>query len=203
MSRNFLFAGDSPETYYYAPLPDLDLRWDGGLITGRSDTYELTWSDPNGEVERIVRLHRDPLPFTGEEQATLLARFDEMLANRPPERRQQIRNAIRFTDTYPFYRRFLCGPKGTLWLRRIRPIRDLTPEEIETLDNNRRPRPGPGFDVFDDRGRYLGIVEVPLELPAGLLMGDRLFGVMKDEFDVEYLQIWHVEGIDRDLQKKE
>jgi len=196
MSRNFRFAGDSPEFSYYAPLPDVDLRWDGGLITGRSDTYELTWIDAKGRIERIVRLHRDRIPFSGEDQAILMARFDELLANRPPERRQQIRNAIRFTDTYPYYRRFMNGPNGTLWLRRIRPIRDMSPEEIELLDNNRSPRPGPGFDVFDDRGRYLGIVEAPLELPIGRLIGNRLFGIMKDELDVEYLQIWRIEGMD-------
>jgi len=199
MSRNFRFAGDSPEFYYYAPLPDLDLRWDGGLITGRSDTYELTWSDAQGRLERIVRLHRDPIPFSAEEQATLMARFDEMLANRPPERRQQIRNAINFTDTYPYYRRFMNGPNGTLWLRTIRPIRDMSPEELELLDNSRSPRPGPGFDVFDGRGRYLGVVEVPLELPLSILIGDRLFGIMKDELDVEYVQIWRIEGMDREV----
>ena len=50
--------------------------------------------------------------------------------------------------------------------------------------------------MFDDRGRYLGIVQVPRELPVGLLIGDRLFGIMKDELDVEYVQIWRIEGMD-------
>lgn len=199
MSRNLRFAGDSPELYFYAPLPDIDLRWDGGLVTGRSDRYELSWSYADGRPERIVRLLRDPTPFTGAEQATLMERFEALLAHLAPERLQQIKNAIRFTDTYPYYRRFMCGPKGTLWLRRVRPISEMGSEEIEALDMNRRPRPGSGWDVFDDRGRYLGIVEAPLELPIGLLMGDRMFGIMKDELDVQYVQIWRIEGLDREV----
>jgi hypothetical protein len=199
MARSFRFAGDSPELYYYAPTPDFDLRWEGGLITGRTDRYELTWRRPDGEPVRIVRLNRDREPFTASEQATLMKRLEEILkqGDRTPERVQQIKNAIHFEDMYPYYRRFMCGPEGTLWLRRIRPISDMSPEEKEALNFNRRPRPGTGFDVFDDQGRYLGVVEAPLEMPLGLLFGDRMFGIMKDEFDVEYVQTWHIEGLDQ------
>jgi hypothetical protein len=146
-----------------------------------------------------VRLNRDPVPFTHAEQATLMDRFDELLANRPPELRHQIRNTIHFTDTYPYYRRLMCGPRGTLWLRRIRTIAEMTPEEIQALNRSLSPRPAGGFDVFDDQGRYLGVVKVPRELPFSALIGDRVFGIMKDELDVEYLQIWRIEGLDREV----
>jgi hypothetical protein len=196
ISRSYEFEGDKPQYRYYAGGPDGDLRWDGGLITGRSDRYELTWWRTDGSRERIVRLHRDPVPFTGAEQAALMNRFDELLANRPPEVRHEIKNAIHFTDTYPYFRRFMSGPRGTLWLRRIRTIAEMTPEEVAELNRSLTPRPAGGFDVFDERGRYLGVVEVPRELPFGLLIGDRLFGIMKDELDVEYVQIWRIEGMD-------
>ena len=195
MSRNFRFVGDVREFHYYAGIAAASLMPSGRLVTGRSDKYELIWRRSDGSPERIVRLAREARPFTEAEQSVLMSRFDEMLANRPPARRQQIKNSIRFEDVYPFYRRFMNGPNETIWLRRIRPIADMGPEEVEELDNNQRPKPGPGFDVFDARGRYLGIVEAPLELPFGLFLGDRLFGIMKDELDVEYLQIWRIEGM--------
>jgi hypothetical protein len=197
-SQSFRFADGEPEQRFYAGRPDIDLRWDEkGLITGRSDTYELTWLNRDGDPERIVRLHREPNPFTPEEQATLMARFDEMLdgTSLSPERKEQIRRTFKFEDTYPYYRRFMNGPRGTLWLRRVLPIRDMTAEQVEALDASFAVRPAPGFDVFDGQGRYLGIVEVPEEMPLGLLNRDRMFGIVKDELDVESLRIYRIEGM--------
>ena len=198
-AQNFQFVGDRPEMRFYAGIPDFDLRWDGGLVTGRSDTYELTWRSPGGAPERIVRLHREPIPFTAAELSTLMARFDEMLksGNRTPERVEQIKSSIRFEDYYPYYRGFKNGPNGTLWLRQVRPIRDLTEEEIQALTASRSVRPGPGWDVFDGQGRYLGVVEAPPNMPAGGMRGDRMFGIVRDEFDVQYLQIYRVEGLEQ------
>ncbi|MEJ2547648.1 MAG: hypothetical protein P8125_07490 [Gemmatimonadota bacterium] len=198
-SQSFRFADGEPEQRFYAGRPDIDLRWDEqGLITGRSDTYKLTWLNLDGEPERIVHLYREPNPFTPEEQATLMARFDEMIdgSRLSPERKQQVRRSIKFEDNYPYYRRFMNGPQGTLWLRRVLPIRDMTPEQVEALTNSISVRPAPGFDIFDAQGRYLGIVVVPEEMPLGLLHGDRMFGIVRDELDVEYLKIYRIEGMD-------
>ena len=197
-AQNFRFVGDTPEISFYAGIPDFDLRWGGGLVTGRSDTYDLTWRLPGGEPERIVRLHREPVPFTSAEQSTLMARLDEMLksSNQTPERIEQIKSSIRFEDHYPYYRGFKNGPKGTLWLRRVRPIRNLTEEEIQALTFSRWVRPGPGWDVFDGQGRFLGVVEAPPELAyGGLRDSGRMFSIVTDEFDVQYLQIYRVEGL--------
>jgi hypothetical protein len=197
-AQSFRFADGEPEYRYYSGRPDFDLRWDGkGLITGRNDSYELTWHDFTGRKEKIVRLRREPNPFTAEEQATLMARFDELIdsSGRSPERKQQIRRSIKFEDNYPYYRRFMNGPHGTLWLRRVLPIRDMTQEQIEALNNSVSVRPSPGFDVFDGQGRYLGIVEVPEEMPLGLWFEDRMCGIVMDELDVQYLRIFRVEGM--------
>jgi len=197
-AQSFRFSDGEPEQRFYAGRPDIDLRWDGqGLITGRSDTYELVWLDAGGKPERIVRLHREPDPFTPEEQSTLMARLNEMIdrAGVPPERKEQIRRSIKFEDNYPYYRRFMNGPRGTLWLRRVLPIRDMTPEQVEALTFSASVRPAPGYDVFDRQGRYLGIVEVPYEMPFGLLDGERMFGIVQDELEVEYLRIYRIEGM--------
>jgi hypothetical protein len=148
-AQSFRFSDGEPERRFYAGRPDIDLRWDGqGLITGRSDTYELVWLDAGGEPERIVRLHREPDPFTPEEQATLMDRFNEMIdgAGAPPERKEQIRRSIKFEDNYPYYRRFMNGPRGTLW----RPSRSR-----RSRSARRCVRP-PGTTCSTDRGGTWG-----------------------------------------------
>ncbi len=201
MSQSFRFAGDVPERRYYAGTPDFDLRWDGGLVTGRSDRYELTWTRSGGEVERIVRLHREPLPFTDAEQATVMESWEERWRDRnlPADRIRQIKATLRFEDSYPYFRGFMMGPQGTLWLRRVRPIRDLTAEEIESLGFASRLLPASSFDVFDGRGRYLGIVECPPEMSLGQLFDDRMLGIVTDEFDVQYVQVLRIEGMDENV----
>lgn len=196
-SQQFRFVDQAPERRYYAGRAFFDLRWDGqGLIVGRSDEYELTWYDRNDVPERIVRLHRERDPLMEEERSALMARLEGLLkrGNRSPERIQQLKNTIAFEPYYPYYRRFMNGPNGTLWIRRIRRIRDMTPEEIEELNFSLSVHAGPGFDVFDRDGRYLGIVQVPDDMPWSLIRGGRLFGIVRDEFDTEYLQIYRIEG---------
>ncbi len=203
IDQSFKFVEGEPQRWYYAGLPDHDQRWDdSGIVTGRSDTYELTWRLPGGQPEKIVRLHREPMPFTVAEQGTLMARFDDMLksGDRTPERVEQIKNTIHFTDYYPYYRRLMNGPDGTLWLRHVRPIQDLSEDEVQALTASSRVRPGPGWDVFDRQGRYLGVVGAPPDLPAGGLRGgNRMVGIVVDEFDVQYLQIYRIEGLEQQL----
>jgi hypothetical protein len=160
--------------------------------------YELTWRLPGGVPERIVRLHREPLAFTENEQSMLMDRLVQILknANQSPEQIAQIKNSVVFEDFYPYYRRFTNGPHGTLWVRQVLPIREMTGEEIEALDFNRRVRPGPSWEVFDGNGRYLGTVEVPPGMTFGLLHGNRMFGVVRDELDVQYLQVYRIEGLE-------
>ena len=150
------------------------------------------------KVAPEIRFYAGIPDFTSAEQTTLMARLDEMLksSNQAPERIEQIKSSIRFEDHYPYYRGFKNGPKGTLWLRRVRPIRNLTEEEIQALTFSRRVRPGQGWDVFDGQGRFLGVVEAPPELAyGGLRDSGRMFSIVTDEFDVQYLQIYQVEGL--------
>lgn len=46
------------------------------------------------------------------------------------------------------------------------------------------------FDAFDDDGRYLGTLETRLRVatvPAPIVFGDTLWGVVRDELDVPYV----------------
>ena len=43
------------------------------------------------------------------------------------------------------------------------------------------------FDVFDDRGRYRGRLGAGMPLSGVRVVGDRLYGVTRDELGVSYL----------------
>jgi hypothetical protein len=51
------------------------------------------------------------------------------------------------------------------------------------------------WDVFDSEGRYLGIVTMPDRFSPFSLVGDRLYGVWRDEFEVQYVRVFRITGV--------
>ena len=194
----FRMAGDAPERHYYAGLPDFDLRWDGGIVTGRSDRYELHWYDESERLEKIVRLHRPPAPFTDRDRALLSDRFDAVMEqyNVPPENVARFRSTVRFEDHYPVFRAFYCGPKGTFWVQQVRPLTEMNDSELESVGAGTMPPGSANWDVFGDEGRYLGVVEIPEEMDFFLLESpDRLIGRWTGELDVQQLVVFQIVGM--------
>ncbi|MCK5447141.1 MAG: hypothetical protein KAJ43_03315, partial [Gemmatimonadetes bacterium] len=51
------------------------------------------------------------------------------------------------------------------------------------------------WDVFDADGRYLGVVTMPDRFSAFSLKGDLLYGVWRDEFEVQYVKVYRITGL--------
>lgn len=192
-SQTFRFAGDDPEWRPYAGQTDFDLRWDGGLVMGRSDSYRLLWKDSHGQLERIVTLRRDPIPFTRSDRAIFMERLKEQIGR--PDRLEQAKNALILPDAYPYYRRFICGPRGSLWLQKVQPLRNMSEEELEAFPVGGLAPGLPAWDVFDGEGRYLGVVEIPLGIERIALFVDHVFGVYEDELDVQHVIVFDIDGL--------
>ena len=113
-----------------------------------------------------------------------------------PERRAFVTSTLRFENHYPAYRTFRHGPRGTLWVQQVRPIGALTPEEVEAEEGVYPwPYGSTKWDVFDAEGRYLGVVDIPGDPKLILFYGDRLYGVWKDELDVQHLVVMEIDGL--------
>jgi hypothetical protein len=190
--------GGATISHFYRGEPDFDLCY-GMLVTGHSDEYRLTWQRPDGTVERIATLDREPLALTDEDQATFLRSFDLMAqeAQMSYARVAERKSRIWFESTYPAYRRFVCGPAGTLLVQRIRPLRELSVGEIEL--NSLAPG-ADEWDVFDREGRYLGAAPLPIPPHRHAFTRDStgawlMFGLERGEFDVPHAAVWRIEGI--------
>jgi hypothetical protein len=198
--RFFTGEGDNRLMHFYRGGPDHDLC-DGRIVIGHSDEYRLVWQSLDGTVERVVTLDRERLEFTGEDEAALLRGFDAFAQQNqmPLERAAEIKSRMRFEKMYPAYSRFVCGPAGTLLVRRIRPVREL--DEAQLLANLGTDPPGADeWDVFDREGRYLGVAPLPgpphrhaftQEASGAWLMST----LERDELDVPYAAVFRIEGI--------
>jgi hypothetical protein len=49
-------------------------------------------------------------------------------------------------------------------------------------------------DVYDRDGRYLGVVQMPERFQPRTFRGDKIYGVWRDELDVQYVMRVRVEA---------
>ena len=45
----------------------------------------------------------------------------------------------------------------------------------------------PEWEVFDDQGRYLGVVTLPDRFQPTNVEGSQIYGIWRDELDVQYI----------------
>lgn len=64
----------------------------------------------------------------------------------------------------------------------------MTEEELESW-NPQLDQGSPLWDVFEADGRYGGVVELPDRFTPFAIEDDRIYGVLRDDFDVQYVQV--------------
>ena len=145
---------------------------DGMAITG-GEAYEVRFVDRSGTITHIARLVDEPPPRTDEHieayarAATILG--EEMIQ----ERIEWFRN-LPLPPRLPGYDRLLFADTSELWARRY---------GVPGSSSHR-------WDVFTVDGRHLGQVQVPAGLRVHGVSHGQLFGVVRDDLDVERVQAW-------------
>lgn len=196
-SRLRRVSGGRMEFYLYAGEPAVSLCPDNSLITGRGDLYEIKRYDPEGNLEQIVRLDRPNTPITQDDRRFLQTRFREIYldAGYTPVQVEELLAAMHFTETHPAFTTLRCGPLGSIWIQPVKPVSALTDEERREFWVGPDAEAAAHFDVFDRRGRYLGVVSLPDGSWPGRFHGDRLYARWRDSLDVEYAQGLKIEGL--------
>jgi hypothetical protein len=98
----------------------------------------------------------------------------------------QLKNMIKYGDAFPAFSFILSGPSSTIWVQHVQPASELSEEELETFDLL-QDTGAPDWDVFDAEGRFLGVVSMPQRFAPRLIRDDFIYGVWRDELDVQYV----------------
>lgn len=146
------------------------------IVVGDNSAYELRLLAPDGSPAAVVRrVDAVPRPVRPED---LAAKLESRLAALPDV--EEIRAGIRAMfeqvpppSAMPFFRAIRVDPNGNLWVRAYAP-----PQEPQTR-----------WDVFDPDGRWLGGVDAPPGLEITEIGADYAVGIVRDEMDVEYVQV--------------
>jgi hypothetical protein len=106
----------------------------------------------------------------------------------PAEFQRRARERFDFAEFLPAMATIVAGPGGTLWVQHMRPPSELNEEELASVrEDHMEDLGGFDWDVFDGEGRYLGIVTMPERFSPSLFRGDKVYGVWRDELNVEYV----------------
>ena len=107
----------------------------------------------------------------------------------PPEAVQQFLAQAEFADNYPAFVSLALGPLGSVWVQRFLSGDELAGEgetfDIQDLGSNT-------WDVFDGDGKYLGAVTFPGKYQPIRAIGDRFYGIARDELDVQSLKVYRI-----------
>ena len=112
----------------------------------------------------------------------------------PPQALDGIRQGISYEDFFPAFTQMRNGPEQSLWVQRIGIPSDMTTDEQENW-NPLLDQGSDEWDVFDADGRFMGFVTMPERFTPFSLRGDLLYGVWRDEFEVQYAKVYRITGL--------
>lgn len=131
-------------------------------------SYRITRWAPGGDTTLVIETRREPVPVTAAERDSVIERVREQLL----ERGGANQDWSKIPDVKPAVAGLFLGEDGKLWVR------------AETADSLIT------YDVYERDGRYTGTAVTSLNLYLYLspvVRGDRLWAVVTDELDVQYV----------------
>ncbi len=189
-------AGSSPEINLYSPEPSWDIRDDLKVLYGRNEAYRIGLYSAGGQLERIITKPFQRRPVTDRDKRAVMESLEKLWgqAGVPPELMPRLRALVSFGEFFPAFASIQAGPHGTTWIQHVRRASDLSDEQLENY-NIIEQSGAPDWDVFDSDGRFLGIVTMPDRFAPRVFSGDRVYGVWRDELDVQYLMRLRINGM--------
>jgi hypothetical protein len=188
-TSNTINIGDGiPEINMYTPESAWALSDEMDLVYGLNDQYRVSVYGPGGDLSLILTM-----PFeqrsVGESDRRVVMEYLEKAwldAGVPPQALPRLRSVVHFGEYFPAYASLQSGPDGSIWVQHVQAVSDLSEEEMENY-NLIEDAGGPDWNVFDSDGRYLGSVTMPDRFAPRTFRGDKIYGVSRDESDVQYV----------------
>jgi hypothetical protein len=179
--------------FYFASEPFWQIDNRGRLIYGMNSEYRIEVHDAAGKLERVITKEHSPIPVSEKDRAGILEfmRQGMLRANRPPAEIDRTFRATAFAEFYPAYSYFVPGPRGTLWVQRVR-----TSAELADRPFNASEVRSPRWDLFDPQGRLAGTVTLPDGFVPLQTVGDGFIGMWRDEWDVQHIVRLRIAGLD-------
>lgn len=195
----FNLSGATPELNFFAAEPVWQIMEDMRLCFGVNDNYSIEVYSPDGILERVIRKPFTQTPVVEADQETITEAMIELWteAGVPPQAIPQLRQIVHFAEFYPAFAAIQRGPGGTMWVQHIQSPSELSEEELAAF-NMIEDMGARDWDVFDGDGRFLGVVTMPPRFSPRTFVEDKVYGVFRDDLDVQYAVRMKIVGVQFD-----
>ena len=186
--NTFSIANDRPQFRIFSPEPIWTALSGDRLAFAINNDFRVEVFGADGSLLQVITRPYEPTAVTeaDERQLSTLIRAQFERGGVPGPQLDLLMEGVSFEETWPAFTQLRGGPEGTLWVQRVRYLRDLTDEQLEsynpTLDQGSFE-----WEVYDAEGRYLGVVALPDRFTPFTVHGDLWYGVQRDDFDVQYV----------------
>lgn len=186
--QTFQFQQGGARIRLFEAEPVWALDSQGRIVYGVNSEYRLNVHTPEGTLTRIVTkpFERQPLTETDKEAFRTALREAWSNAGVPPQAMDQLMQNLGFADNYPAFANIYGGPAGTIWVQHVKTAEQVaaaggqfTAQDVGASD----------FDVIDSEGRFLGVIELPDRFLPLRVRGDRIYGVWRDDLDVQHVMV--------------
>lgn len=191
MGQSVQITGGIPKIRQFEPDPVWDAAPDGRLVTAMNSAWRFEVYGADRTLERVVSRPFERKPVTERDKQAVRGGLREMYRTQgvPPQAYEALISAMEFADYFPAFASVAFGPAGSLWVQNLLSDDELSAQgaTVAVLDMGSTE-----WGVFDADGRYLGTVAFPGTFQPVRVIGDRFFGIARDDFDVQSLKVYRV-----------
>jgi hypothetical protein len=175
----------------WEPRPTHAVDASGNVYLSRGSPYRIDVYDVDGVQWRSITRVHVPVLTTTELNERYWQKVDTYLdttSNRHGEwhitvAAERGRGDLPVNETLPALGRLIVSDEGMLWAQRP----DLLPDPLLLEWTREGTRQDSYWDVFDHEGRFLATVHLPAAFTARAAAGRSLYGVLRDDMDVEHI----------------
>ena len=191
VGQSFQMTGGQARIRQFEPEPIWDVDPDGRLLTAMNHQWRFEVWNSDGTLARVINRPFERKPFTERDERVYKAGIMDLLRQQgvPAEAAQNVLGQMQFADYWPTFATLALGPLGSVWVQNVHSGSELAGEG-ETFDV--QDLASTEWGVFDGEGRYLGPVTFPGKYQPIKAMGDRFYGIARDEMDVQSLKVYRV-----------
>jgi len=189
------FAGGAPEWNLFSPEPLWALYQDQ-VLYAVNDNYRIGMYGADGTLQRVIQKPFTRDPVTDGDQDAIKELFQKLFVAQgvPPQMASQLMTRVHFAENYPAFGQMIAGPRGTILVQLVQPLSKLSEKERESFNIQAGDLGSRTWDVFDEQGQYLGPVTMPLRFQPIQFRGDEIYGIQRDDLDVQYIVKLRVSG---------
>lgn len=193
-SQSVRFHGQTVQFAAYHAEPIWALDRTGQLLAAMSDEYRIEVRGPDGGLRRVIVREHTARPVTDADRNAFLNMIRRTMTEQrvDPALIEQMVHGMSFADHYPAFTYFVPGPRGSLWVQHVRTAVDAAAEgeQFDATDVGSER-----WDVFDAHGRFIAEARLPRRYNPLTSLGDRLYGMWRDELDVQHILVLEVAGL--------